>query len=668
MSTTEDKVTIAKAVIDAASLVMDGEPHELRIIDKDRRVASGVFATPEELSAAALDYDGRANVYIGLNPTSLAPYPLRQGAAVKDQDVSRIRWLGIDVDGADAIDVALEIDEYLRGRGWGMPVLAGSGVGYWLLYRIDQENTWENAGLRRLVLVGLKTLWPAVDVSVHNASRVCRLFGTRNIKDGAARSEIIFTDAFQVVTDDQLKEVADLTTLRQGRVPHQPDVILDALSGQLGITPTKRKVLSNGGELFELSDCPFVPGEDHTTAAFLMTYEDRGVAFRCHGGRCQEPRKGIRELLELLHIETAILREDDGFRVVMMDTISPEAVETCWDGRLVLHHLNLIVGEEGIGKGVLGARLIANITTGWAEAGLLRPALVGMSSTEDRPAVDIRPRLSVAGADLSKVASFEMGGLKLPEGSEQLARVIRSLNLEWLWLDPLHAHFSAGHDVNRAQSVNLVLSELVRVAQDTGCTIVATLHTNRSASLDPRMRLAHQIEFNRVSRSAILIGKADENEEAERTIIHFKHNYTVEAPALRVMFESADIEIDGKLVSYPVITLDGPLDVTAEDLFLKGVDTDGAVRAARQRRTKTDDCVEAIIEHHKKLDSRALLQASFFNEALEKFGGNVRQAARERLGIVATKAGGGDGSPPYWVWEFPPTMTGEEPKSSNPAP
>ena len=175
------------------SLLMNGHPHELRVFRPRSEVLSGIYGTPTELAQAAARWDGKAQVYMTLNPTRVEPHPLRAGSAVKDEDVSRIDWLGIDLDPQDAeVDLSHEVDRVLEflvnEMHFPMPVLASSGRGYWLLFRIAQENTPEKARLREGFLKALHQRFDVVDTSVFNAGRIVRLFGTVNLKPGAGRS------------------------------------------------------------------------------------------------------------------------------------------------------------------------------------------------------------------------------------------------------------------------------------------------------------------------------------------------------------------------------------------------------------------------------------------------------------------------------------------------
>jgi hypothetical protein len=182
---------------------------ELRALKVRRRgerqhTVSGFFDYDhlEDMAAAALEVSPHARgVYFVLNP--LKPDILarrcnrtdwaEEGELAADRDVARRRWLLIDADPVrdsgvsataaekgEALRVIRAVRDHLRGRGWPAPVLADSGNGYHLLYRLDLPA--DDGGLVKRILHALAARFdtPAVkvDQTVFNPARVCKLPGT----------------------------------------------------------------------------------------------------------------------------------------------------------------------------------------------------------------------------------------------------------------------------------------------------------------------------------------------------------------------------------------------------------------------------------------------------------------------------------------------------------
>src|SRR5262249_12683439 len=85
-----------------------------------------------------------------------------------------------DGEKAAALDTALAVREFLRARQWPEPVLADSGNGFHLLYRVDLPAA--DGGFVERVLKALARQFDSdrvkIDQSVFNPARICKLPGT----------------------------------------------------------------------------------------------------------------------------------------------------------------------------------------------------------------------------------------------------------------------------------------------------------------------------------------------------------------------------------------------------------------------------------------------------------------------------------------------------------
>ncbi len=643
-------------VLTTARLIMNGKPHELRTVVPQPKaiVSSGVFATAEELARAAEKFDGYSHCYIGLNPTSVDPYPVRRGEAVSDAQIARVRWLGVDIDGDDPDSVygCLKF-EY----GFPEPVLAFSGRGWWLLWRIDQANTLENAELRRRFLSALKERFPDVDVSVFNASRVARLFGTMNVKENAQRSGLVnVPDPLQVVPDELLEAVAGTLAPRAAADAGiaAPLAAVERKLTERGILVTRERRLA-AGVARQLSDCPFYPNDTHRAAAALFVWDDGNIGFRCQGGRCTAADNRILELLHLLDLRLTRHTTAGGLHVIVAADVRPERVELAWGGRIVLHDLNAVVGDEKIGKGLTLVRLTAEITTGRLTG---RPEFVLYASAEEQVARFQRPRLEAAGADLSRVLLVPMGGLGLPEAIPELVEAMNAYGARWLLLDGINRHFSAGFHPDNKRDVALVLGELAKMAAEHRVTVIGSLHTNRGGDVSARGRYAHSLEFRRALRSAVIIGRTEDDGEDERTLVHDFSNYARTAPSLKASIQAVAIQTDDGVDEVPVLTFGSETDATAEELFLKQADREAAIAEARAAKGQKAQCEANIRGHWERLGRPGEVPATAFDAVTKQFNAKTIQRARRALGIEAV---GGDRDPVTggilrWFWRFPETL------------
>jgi hypothetical protein len=179
-----------------------GDVVELRAF-KDRTAVSGYFDDHEELVEEATKLDGRGFiVYVTLNPVQPALLARAQNkiktypkATTSDADILRRRWLPVDLDPVRPADVsatdeekkaalgkARELRDYLKEQGWPEPLVADSGNGYHLIYRVDLPNDRESLELVKGVLEALAFKFSdetvEVDTTTCNAARIWKLYGT----------------------------------------------------------------------------------------------------------------------------------------------------------------------------------------------------------------------------------------------------------------------------------------------------------------------------------------------------------------------------------------------------------------------------------------------------------------------------------------------------------
>jgi hypothetical protein len=261
---------------------------EMRAFSRGRTY-SKVFAPDDRatLEVQAGHCFGYEGVYFTLNP--LSPTMLTSGGSAKDSDVIRRRILLVDVDPerptgesateeekAKAKEEAEAVQAHLTSLGFPLPIVADSGNGYHLLYRIDLPA--EDGGLVHRCLIALKAKFPWVDTTVANASRICKLYGTWARK-GKGRPErphrqsclLSVPSPWEVVPSEKLEELAKQT----GTV---------TLPAGMGEAPTERKAVQAPLEVrlrqaraFVESAAPAISGRHgHNTTFYVACTLVRG--------------------------------------------------------------------------------------------------------------------------------------------------------------------------------------------------------------------------------------------------------------------------------------------------------------------------------------------------------------------------------------------------------
>ena len=266
--------------------------HEIRALNVKGAgpAASGYFNSPKPLVDAVprLDAEG---IYITLNPTDPALLARSKNAlkayakhTTSDADILSRRWLPIDFDpkrpsgisSTDAeheaaIERAKQAREFLTARGFSEPILADSGNGAHLLYRIAEPNDAETAALCKRLLEVLDSEFTdetvAVDRTTYNAARIFKLYGTVARKGDSTPDRphrlariLEAPDEPGIVTREQLEQIAALLPEPQPRTnAYQPrdQLDLENFIAQHGI-PIKRHSTWSGGERWVLERCVLI--------------------------------------------------------------------------------------------------------------------------------------------------------------------------------------------------------------------------------------------------------------------------------------------------------------------------------------------------------------------------------------------------------------------------
>ncbi|MDH7511289.1 MAG: hypothetical protein QHH04_09655, partial [Methanolinea sp.] len=316
-----------------ATLFPAGGVVELRALG-GRGVHSGYFDDPDALAEKAANLDALpdvAGVYVTLNEVDPALLSRRanrvkmdlgrKDPTTSDADVVRRRWLPIDLDpvrpsGVSSTDAehaaalarATAIAAFLgQERGWPDPVIADSGNGAHLLYRIDLPNDRQSADLVKACLAVLDTLFSdgvvAVDAANHNAARIWKLYGTVPKKgDNTAfrphrQARLLSVPAVvQAVPDDRLSRLAALlpvTDPGRGRPAKGPGIDLREWLPAHGIAVRSEKPWQ-GGTLFVLEECPF--SSAHRDGAFAIQFPSGALYAGCKHDSCGGGRQRWQEL------------------------------------------------------------------------------------------------------------------------------------------------------------------------------------------------------------------------------------------------------------------------------------------------------------------------------------------------------------------------------------
>jgi predicted P-loop ATPase len=311
-----------------------GEIAELRAPKTERDgTISGYFSDAEKLARAAASISGKApGIYITLNrlPADVLAraenrIKSRAQTTTSDAEITRRLWLLLDFDPrrpagisstreehAAALDAAQSAADHLARQGWPAPVVGDSGNGGHLLYRIDLPNDQESADLVRAVLVGADQRYSlsgvTVDLSVFNAARISKLYGTvarkgDSTEDRPHRLSRILRrpDVLDVVSVEQLRAIASTKSSAAPRTPAAAEFNLERWIIEHGVEIERGPVQHQGAEKWILKHCPFNP--DHAAPDSALFRQPSGrIGFKClHASCADKDWKEVREHFEPRH-------------------------------------------------------------------------------------------------------------------------------------------------------------------------------------------------------------------------------------------------------------------------------------------------------------------------------------------------------------------------------
>ena len=196
-----DETELRKAI---TTIKQGNDLFEIRIISpRSKMPTSGYFKDVDTAVDCLKRTDLKdCNVYIVLNKIDDACYSRVQKdsfksvkSATSDNDITARDWILVDVDPVRPADTSSSKEQlakakqkmidtrvFLVDQGLEKPIVAFSGNGYHLLFKIKLKNSKENADLLRSFLEALDELFTDDEIKIDtvnfNAARVCKLYGT----------------------------------------------------------------------------------------------------------------------------------------------------------------------------------------------------------------------------------------------------------------------------------------------------------------------------------------------------------------------------------------------------------------------------------------------------------------------------------------------------------
>ena len=292
---------------------------EIRILGNNKTF-SGYFTDPQRMIEQIRAYDGYG-IYATINEIKGSCYSRAQHdtivqrpkATTNDNDIDKRRIILLDFDPERPSDTNASNEEvkcaetkmravyrYLRDQGFSAPVVAFSGNGYHLYYKIDLDNTDENKELVQNFLHSMDMMFSdesvKVDVSVFNASRIAKVIGTTSNKGSNTEERpqrlsyfVHVPEQFNITRVEYIKKIVDL--IPKVEAPSRFNNYsterfdIDSFIANNGIK-VKNKVRYNNGYKYVLEECPFDSNHKAPDSA-IFVMDNGAIGFRCLHNSCQ---------------------------------------------------------------------------------------------------------------------------------------------------------------------------------------------------------------------------------------------------------------------------------------------------------------------------------------------------------------------------------------------
>lgn len=295
---------------------------EVRIVDNAyKRTYSGYFTDVNTLLNEIRKYDN-CNIYFTLNAINPACYDREQHdrivtkpkSTTSDNDIVGRDWILIDIDTKKPSDtnstdeekemakeVVNNVFKFLRDEGFEKPVVCDSGNGFHLLYKIAMKNSNENTTICKEFLQVLDMLFSnpnvEIDCTTHNASRVCKLYGTfsrkgSNTKKRPQRESKILRipDEIKITPNEYFAKVAAMLPK-----PEQPSKSnyysnekfdLEAFLNKHHIA-VRNILRTSSFTKYILDECPFNSSHRAPDSA-IFEMSNGGLGFKCLHSSCSQ--------------------------------------------------------------------------------------------------------------------------------------------------------------------------------------------------------------------------------------------------------------------------------------------------------------------------------------------------------------------------------------------
>ncbi|CAG0994334.1 hypothetical protein MTYP_02455 [Methylophilaceae bacterium] len=345
--------------------------------------------------------------------------------------------------------------------------------------------------------------------------------------------------------------------------------------------------------------------------------------------------------------------------LIRASDVTPEPITWLWNGWLAAGKMHVFGGAPGTGKTTISMGLAATVTTGghWPDGSRSIAGNVVIWSGEDDPADTLIPRLTLSGADLSRVYFIadirdgnERRSFDPARDMEPLRRKLTEIGgVRLLIIDPVVSAIAG--DSHKNAEVRRGLQPLVDMAASMRCALLGITHFSKgTGGRDPVERLTGSLAFGALARVVLVAAKHQEEGEDGCTVRLFcraKSNIGPDDGGFEYDLHQAELKTHPGIFASSV---------------LWGEAVEGAARELLATADATgDDGEGGTLADAKRFLADLLADGPLPVKAVKAdadgagYSWATIRRAQNALGIEPVKEGGHfGGARQQWVWRMPP--------------
>lgn len=355
------------------------------------------------------------------------------------------------------------------------------------------------------------------------------------------------------------------------------------------------------------------------------------------------------------------------YELVSMAQIELQSIQWLWYKRIPLGKISLLVGNPGVGKGLLAAFIAAQASRGaeWPDQPGLREGYIDeqtgehvgdgviILTTEDDFSDTIVARLESAGANLTNIHTLNVKNTyKDKESKEPVYDLTQQLdlleqaiedkgNIRLVILDPITGYMGSLNP-NSNTEVRSFMNPLKELAEKYELAILGISHLNKNAEMEAAYRTLGSMGFTAASRAVWLVLENPADPENSRLVLPVKLNVGKKPKGLEFRIE--EVIVDG---------LNGPIYSARcefeRDQVLRTADEVFAAEK-KQKRAPVKHGVKRWLENELKNGpvNAKVIESKAVREGISI--GTLRRA-KEEAGVKSRKSSKQEGK--KWVWQLP---------------